>query len=75
MNNNHHEFLENKEGVHLMYGEFTLCGDSFDIAETEEDFPDGPLVATSKKIVTCNRCASLMNHCKGVKIGKAKVLK
>lgn len=67
-----HEFIENNEGVHLMYGEFTLCGDSFDIDATEKGFEDGPLVATSKKTVTCNRCASLMNHCKGVKIGKLK---
>ena len=35
------EFLENGEGVHIMNGEFTLCGDSFDIAETERDFEDG----------------------------------
>lgn len=34
------EYLSN--GVHLMNGEFTLCGDAFDIAETEIDFTAGP---------------------------------
>jgi len=48
------EFWENKDGVHLVGrsvqsgGEFTLCGDSFDIAGTESDFEAGELVKTSK---------------------------
>lgn len=61
------EFLENKDGVHLMNGEFTLCGDSFDIAETESDFEAGTLVATRKKIVTCPKCTAVILHCRGVR--------
>jgi len=62
------KYLENKAGVHLMYGEFTLCGDSFDIASTEKDFPDGKLLPTDKKIVTCEKCIDLIKYCKGQKI-------
>lgn len=67
------EYMENLEGVHIMAGlgdEFTLCGDSFDIAVTEEGHEDGPLVVTKKRIVTCPRCADIIRHCRGVRIAK-----
>jgi hypothetical protein len=61
------EFMESAEGVHLMMGEFTLCGDSFDIGETEAD-PESALIDTKKKVVTCPRCISVIRHVRGVKI-------
>lgn len=68
------EFRENKDGVHLMYGEFTVCGDSFDIAETESDFEDGPLVKTRKHTVTCPKCIRLIVHCRGVRLSDTSQL-
>lgn len=69
---NDREFLENKKGVHLMGvqagGEFTLCGDSFDISNTEEGYLDGDLLPTNKKIVTCPDCVRVILHIRGVKI-------
>lgn len=63
------EFLENTEGVHLMYGEFTLCGDSFDIAETERDGDhDGTLAKTTKHVVTCERCKAIIVYCRGTRV-------
>lgn len=61
------EFMESSEGVHVMMGEFTLCGDSFDIGETEDE-PDSALVHTKKKIVTCPRCIDVIKHVRGVRI-------
>lgn len=62
------QFLENGDGVHLMFGEFTLCGDSFDIFETEgaDDVPEGPLVKTSKRTVSCEKCCAFIHHCRRV---------
>lgn len=62
------DFLQNGDGVHLMYGEFTLCGDSFDIADTEKDFEEGPLVETRKRVVTCPKCIARIVHCRGVRV-------
>lgn len=62
------QFLENKDGVHLMLGEFTMCGDSFDIAETESDFEEGHLAETSKRVVTCPKCKAVIIHCRGVHV-------
>tara|TARA_R110000782_G_scaffold19035_3_gene51716 strand:- start:593 stop:796 length:204 start_codon:yes stop_codon:yes gene_type:complete len=66
------EFLENDKGVHLVGvgqgGEFTLCGDSFDVFETEEDFEDGALVKTIKTKVTCPDCLREIRNCRGAKI-------
>lgn len=64
-----HEFVENGEGVHLMLGEFTICGDAFDIAGSEaEDDHDGEFLPTSKKTVTCSRCAEIIKYCRGVRV-------
>ena len=66
-----HIFLENKAGVHVMGsnigGEFTLCGLSFDIAETEEGYEDGTLMDTAKKTVTCQGCIEIIMHCRGIR--------
>lgn len=62
------DFIENAEGVHLMgITEFTLCGDAFDIGETESDAT--PLKPTQKRTVTCLRCAQIINLCRGVRVG------
>jgi len=63
-------FAENLDGVHLMNGEFTLCGDSFDIAETEDDFTAGSIRSTTKRTVTCRRCAEIIYLCRGVRVGQ-----
>lgn len=63
------EFAENLDGVHLMNGEFTLCGDAYDIAETEDDFQAGDIRPTKRRTVTCARCAEIIYLCRGVRIG------
>jgi len=63
-----HEFVENGEGVHLMLGEFTICGDASDIADSErEGERDGKFRPTTKKTVTCPRCARVIRYCRGVR--------
>lgn len=62
------EWVENDEGVHIMCGEFTLCGDSFDAPETEDGWTIGPFVPTSKRTITCPRCAAVVTLCRGVRV-------
>lgn len=60
-------FVENGDGVHLEHGEFTLCGDSFDIGQTEgEDC--GDYQPTRKRTVTCANCILIIKLCRGVHI-------
>ena len=67
------EFVENADGVHLMsphQGEYTLCGDAFDMAsasggEHGQEFDFKP---TRKRVVTCERCSTIINHCRGVSV-------
>jgi hypothetical protein len=61
------EFAENLEGGHLINGEFTLCGDSFDIAETEKEFEHGHLSPTHSRIVTCLHCVAIIHLCRRVR--------
>lgn len=51
----------------VMGGEFTLCGDSFDIDEDLEGIGDGEggLVKTKEKI-NCPECISVIELCKAV---------
>ena len=67
-------FVENSDGVHLMgalSGEYTLCGDSFDMAETSDGKygEDMILRATKEKTITCPRCAEIVLACRGVRVG------
>lgn len=67
-------FLENDEGVHVvnpLQGEFTLCGDSFDIADTEADFDQGELRPTTKVTVTCPRCAMIVSELRHVRFRRS----
>lgn len=64
------EYMENAEGVHLMNalnGEYTLCGDAFDAHISESDWPNGEMVATTKRVVTCERCCRIIEMCRGVR--------
>ncbi len=63
------EFAENRGGVHLMNGEFTLCGYSIDIEALLEDDNDGNPVPTNKKVVTCKECKEIIRMCRGTRIG------
>ena len=63
-------FAENGDGVHLMMGEFTLCGDSFDIGTTEGE-ECGDLMPTKKRTVTCANCAAIIEECRGVRIARS----
>lgn len=60
-------FCENNDGVHVEHGEFTLCGDSFDIG-TAEGEECGDSKPTHKRVVTCARCADIIRMCRGVRI-------
>lgn len=60
-------FGANGDGVHLMNGEFTLCGDSYDIGSTGRE-ECGDIEPTNRRAVTCPRCASIILLCRGVRI-------
>ena len=45
----HREFMVSEDGVHLMHGEFTLCGDAFDIGDTENE-PDAPTMKATEHL-------------------------
>lgn len=61
------DFVENEDGVHVENGEFTLCGDSFDIGTTEGE-ECGDTRPTKKKRVTCPKCAHIVLMCRGVQV-------
>jgi len=64
------EFFENCEGVHLVEagrGEFTICGDAFDI---EIEMPELRMMPTKKTVVTCPNCITVIKHCRGVRISE-----
>lgn len=61
-------FVENADGVHVEISEHTLCGDSFDIGSTEGE-ACGNTMPTTKRVVTCKRCAAIVMMCRGVRIG------
>lgn len=61
------QFTENGLGVHLMSpleGEYTLCGDAFD---NEFGGSAGEAKATTKRVVTCPRCITVITECRGVR--------
>lgn len=62
------EFAENREGVHLVVNEHTLCGDALDIDSEPDDDHDGALQITKKQAVTCKRCIAIIELCRNVKI-------
>lgn len=71
-----HEFLENGDGVHLCspFGiDFSLCGDSLDIGSADAE-DCGDLLPTKKKVVTCEKCKSIIEHCRNVKTNSCTVI-
>jgi hypothetical protein len=56
--------------VHPAQNEFTMCGDAFDISETEDDADGSSWTECSPRPVTCPLCAQVVLHCRGVKISK-----
>ncbi len=63
---------EDDDGVHLVLGEFTLCGDAFDGWQSEPDWEGGELRATRKRTVTCPRCVRIIRECKAARIKDAE---
>ena len=58
-------FGENNDGVHLMNGEYTLCGDAFDINAVDDEVSE--VAATRKRVVTCVNCIAIIKLTKGVR--------
>lgn len=59
-------YMQNDEGVHIMDGEFTLCGDAFDIGATEDDVSSlSPIAPT---VITCKRCVRIIKKCRDPRI-------
>ena len=64
----HRESMASEDGVHLMHGEFTLCGDAFDIADLGDD-PELPVMTdTRHRTVTCPKCIEVILLCRNVRI-------
>jgi hypothetical protein len=62
------QFREDGLGVHLMYGEFSACGDAFDQCETEgNEGARGPMLPTNKRVVTCPDCIRFIDNCRNVR--------
>jgi hypothetical protein len=61
--------------VHLVSpitgGEFTLCGDSWDISETETDADGSSWIECKPCPITCPKCAECIEACRGVRISPA----
>jgi len=59
------KFIEAEGVVHLTLGEFTLCGDAFDMGSHEPGYEWKP---ARSKAVSCKRCAAIIELCRGVRI-------
>lgn len=59
------QFGENNEGVHLMHGEFAVCGDAFDVDIFDETATR--MEPTKKRVVTCERCIAVIELCRGAR--------
>jgi len=62
-------FVEAEGEVHLVNpttgGEFTLCGDAFDLATDVDGYQ---WHKTRRRTVTCKICAAVVAACRGVRI-------
>lgn len=65
------EFGEDKQGVHFMLGEMTLCGFAFDV-DSESDWEHGKLEDTMKTTVTCKECIDVILQCRKVRTYRKK---
>lgn len=63
------EFVEAEGEIHmvnpLMGGEFTLCGDAFDLSSDEEGYEQ---THTKRRTVTYRHCAQVVLGCRGVRV-------
>jgi len=62
------EYGENSDGVHLMFGEYAVCGDAFDVGATDDEVDD--IEPTLKRVVTCQRCVRTIEYCRNVRVRK-----
>lgn len=63
----HCQFVEAEGAVHMVnptMAEFTLCGDAWDLFS---DVPDYAWKETKRRTVTCDKCATIVNSCRGVR--------
>lgn len=60
------QYGENRDGVHLMHGEFAVCGDAWDVNATDDEIDE--IKMTHKRVVTCERCVTLIEYCRGVRV-------
>ena len=63
------KFVEAEGTVHLLSainGEFTLCGDAFDLGDGVEQNYEWK--RTKSRTVTCPRCARQIVDCRGVRV-------
>jgi hypothetical protein len=65
------EFVEAEGTVHLVSttGEYTLCGDAFDLGSDIEGYEWS---ATKKRTVTCPHCKDIIDLCRGVRTAAAE---
>lgn len=64
------QFVENDAGVHLMMGEYTLCGDAADAPESEPDWTEGAFQPTDRQTISCPRCVEIVMACRGLQVKK-----
>lgn len=65
------KYAQSKDGlVHLINlygGEHTLCGDAYDISESDGN-PEAAWEPIERGPVTCENCAIIIQSCRGVRI-------
>lgn len=59
------QYGKNIDGVHLMHGEYSLCGDAFDIHAVDETVDE--IKPVKRGPVTCVKCKMLIELCRGVR--------
>lgn len=54
--------------VSVINPEHTLCGDAFDIGDTEGDAPGGSWKLCESQPITCPECSRVVMSCRGLKV-------
>ena len=63
-------FNKDNNGIHLMNGEFTLCGYAWDCYKDDCSLTE--MKITKSKTVTCEECVDIIETCKKVKTKASK---